>query len=66
VDRVHSLQIATLGLATGVHVNGQGGSSTLCRFPVNTSMRERTQVGPYRPSLCYCTIHTYESDPTRV
>jgi hypothetical protein len=37
IDRVHSLQIAAPGLAAGVHVNGESGSSTLCRFPVNTA-----------------------------
>ena len=48
VDRVHSLQIACPGLAAGVHVNGRGGSSTLCRFPVNT---DRTPGSRHVPPI---------------
>lgn len=61
VDRVHSLQIATPGLATGVHVNGQGGSSTLCRFPVNTDPGGVIQFEPINPIK-----NTYDMSGTRI
>jgi hypothetical protein len=61
VDRVHSLQIATPGLATGVHVNGQGGSSTLCRFPVNTAPGGVIQFEPINPIK-----NTYDMSGTRI
>lgn len=61
VDRVHSLQIAVPGLATGVHVNGEGGSSTLCRFPVNTEPGGVVQFEPINPIK-----NTYDMSGTRL
>eukprot|EP01044_Picomonas_judraskeda_P025765 COSAG03_NODE_7583_length_897_cov_72.406015_2_plen_170_part_00 len=61
VDRVHSLQIACPGLAAGVHVNGRGGSSTLCRFPVNTEPGGVIQYEPINPIK-----NTYDMSGTRI
>ena len=36
-DKVRSLQISCPGLAAGVHINSEAGSSTIARFPINTS-----------------------------
>ena len=58
---MHSLQIACPGLAAGVHVNGRGGSSTLCRFAVNTEPGGVIQYEPINPIK-----NTYDMSGTRI
>jgi hypothetical protein len=48
-DKVRALQIACPGLATGVHVNSEVGSATICRFPINTSPGNLIQFDPVIP-----------------
>ena len=49
LDKVQSLQVGVPGLATGVHVNDESGSSTICRFPINTSPGGLVQFDPVNP-----------------
>ena len=48
-DKVRSLQISCPGLASGVHVNDESGSSTICRFPINAAPGELIQFDPINP-----------------
>eukprot|EP01047_Picozoa_sp_COSAG01_P049292 COSAG01_NODE_4876_length_4659_cov_67.563377_1_plen_488_part_10 len=49
IDRVNSLAIAAPGLASGVHMNGDVGACTLCRFPVTGSRGSVIQFVPINP-----------------
>jgi hypothetical protein len=49
IDRVNSLAIAAPGLASGVHMNGDAGACTLCRFPVTGSRGSVIQYVPIIP-----------------
>ena len=49
IDRVNSLAIAAPGLASGVHMNGDVGACTLCRFPVTSSRGSVIQFEPINP-----------------
>jgi hypothetical protein len=46
---VNSLAIAAPGLASGVHMNGDVGACTLCRFPVTGSRGSVIQFVPINP-----------------
>ena len=48
-DKVRSLQISCPGLAAGVHINSEAGSSTIARFPINTSPGGLIQHNPINP-----------------
>jgi hypothetical protein len=49
IDRVNSLAIAAPGLASGVHMNGDVGACTLCRFPVTGTRGSVIQFVPINP-----------------
>ena len=49
LDKVQSLQIGVPGLTSGVHINDESGSSTICRFPINTAPGGLIQFDPVDP-----------------